>query len=135
MKNLQRTPIKLCAESNVSYRRLSLFLSRYALMSGLGEIKKFYHCSVFYFTMCRKVTVLIECFCSNRIIEIHNRTACNCLQFSFLNNIKAVFCLRCEQDLVCCLKKCADILIYFDTEKEKLFYINDPRFCYQQVFI
>jgi len=86
--------------------------------------------------MCRNLTVVIDCACSNRVIEILEKIKlCDCVKVVLFQRFEMSFCPICENEDRT-LDKIMNILehILSDDNDHLLYYLEEPLMCVEKVF-
>lgn len=86
--------------------------------------------------MCRHLTVVIDCACNNRVIEIYEKFGlCDCVIEVLFHSFEVSFCYNCKSDDRT-LHKLYNLLEFFLSYEPdmKLYYNEDPCVCVEKVF-
>jgi hypothetical protein len=86
--------------------------------------------------MCRNLTVVIDCACSKRVLEIFEKIKnCDCVKVVLFHRLEMSFCIVCGNE-VRTLDKMINIINYHLSEEnnEMLYYVEEPLMCVERVF-
>jgi len=86
--------------------------------------------------MCRNLTVVIDCVCSKRVIEIYEKkNKCDCLLNVLFYKLEVSFCINCELEETT-MDKIISVINFFASGEDDVFlyYEEDPLMCVERIF-
>lgn len=85
--------------------------------------------------MCYNLSVVLDCACSNRVLEIHDEiNSCNCLKIVLFQRLEVTFCKLCEQYDSSIEKICNIIEYFIGEDSSETFYSEDPLLCVEKIY-
>lgn len=85
--------------------------------------------------MCYHLSVVLDCACSNRVLEIYDKIKfCDCLKRILFQRLEVTFCKLCENYSSSIIKIQSVIEYFVGGVSSDTFYSEDPLVCVEKIY-